>query len=44
MSVQNRKFILVLLLYSYCIISHINNCKPTFAYPVYSVAFGWNIL
>ena len=32
-STQDTEFILVLLLISYCIIFHANNCKPIFASP-----------
>ena len=35
-SMQNTELILVLLFNNYCIIFHTNNCKPTFAHPVYT--------
>ena len=33
-NVRNTQFILVLLFNNYCIIFHMNNCKPTFAHSV----------
>ena len=33
MSEQDTEFTLVLLFINYCIIFHVNNCKPTFASP-----------
>ena len=41
MIIQNTEFILILLFIKYCIIFHMNNCKPTFAPPCIKVLYIW---